>query len=283
MASTGLIFRPLSAHIGAEVSGLDLSAPLSTQQIRAINSAFLEYVVLLFRGQRLAQEQLVGFAGNFGQLGTVSHPLHLDPGGAAQMHPNLMMVSNIRHDGKPIGMLPDGEMHFHHDKIHREKPDKATMLYAVEVPSSGGDTLFSSGYAAYHALEPGVRARLEGLRAFHSYDAGAMVRGGSGLGSVNSCEHPVFRTHDETRMRAVYVNRLMTRHIEGLDPEESELLLEKLFAATEDPRFVYRHQWQRGDLIMWDNRCSSHARTDFPADQRRLLWRATVQGDVRPS
>jgi taurine dioxygenase len=157
------------------------------------------------------------------------------------------------------------------------------MLYSVEVPTYGGDTLFASGYAAYETLDPKIRAKLEGRRAFHHYNYGSTQKGDNrGTEAFAEASHPVFRTHDETGRKAVYVNRLMTTKVEGLADEESDRLLNAVYDHAEKPEFVYTHAWRKGDLLLWDNRCSSHARTDFPSDQRRLLLRTTIKGSQRP-
>jgi taurine dioxygenase len=195
-----------------------------------------------------------------------------------------MMISNIRENGEVIGALPDGEMHFHHDMIHNEMPHNGTLLYSVEIPSHGGDTLFASGYAAYDTLDPAIRNRLEGRRALNHYNYGTMQRGdtSNATNAFHEATHPVFRTHDETGRKAIYVDRLMTMHVLDMPQAESDELLNAVFDHAERPEFVYRHVWRVGDLIVWDNRCSMHARTDFPSDQRRLLLRTTVKGTVRP-
>ena len=195
-----------------------------------------------------------------------------------------MMISNIRENGETIGALPDGEMHFHHDQIHAEVPHNGTLLYSLEIPTYGGDTLFASGYAAYDTLEPAIRNRLEGRRAFHHYNYGGTIRGDNrGVAAFSESVHPVFRTHDQTGRKAIYVNRLMTVRIEGLPEDESDALLNAMFDHSEKLEFVYRHIWRVGDLIVWDNRCSMHARDDFPSDQRRLMLRTTVTGTQRPA
>jgi taurine dioxygenase len=174
-------------------------------------------------------------------------------------------------------------MHFHHDQIHSEIPHNGTLLYSLEIPSHGGDTLFASGYAAYDTLDPALKQKLEGRRAFHHYNYGTTVRGGTmGIEAFAESNHPVFRTHDETGRKAIYVNRLMTMRIDGFSPDESDALLGALFDHAEKPEFVYRHKWRVGDLIVWDNRCSMHARDDFPSDQRRLMFRTTVKGSAPP-
>jgi taurine dioxygenase len=167
--------------------------------------------------------------------------------------------------------------------IHAEVPHNATLLYSVEVPTFGGNTLFASGYAAYDTLDPVIRNRVEGRTARHHYQYGSTQRGDSrGVAAHAGSSHPAFRTHDETERKAVYVNRLMTVGIEGLEQEEAERLLEQIWDHSERPEFVYEHVWSVGDLLIWDNRCSTHARTDFPSDQRRLMLRTTVQGTRKP-
>jgi taurine dioxygenase len=274
---------PLSQHIGAEVRGLDLRDTLDADIVDAIHRAWLDHCVLVFRGQGFSQEDLIRVTAYFGEIGPLARPLKLYPKGYARLLPNIMMISNIRENGETIGALPDGEMHFHHDQIHAEIPHNGTLLYSLEVPDRGGDTLFASGYAAYDTLDPALKAALEDRRAFHHYNYGTTTRGGSdGVEAFAESSHPVFRTHEATGRKAIYVNRLMTVRIEGLGRQESDAALAALFDHSERPEFVYRHKWRVGDLIVWDNRCSTHARDDFPSDQRRLMLRTTVKGTVRP-
>ena len=205
------------------------------------------------------------------------------PKGYAKILPGIMLISNIRENGEPIGALPDGEMMFHHDMIHAEVPSKATLLYSVEIPSAGGNTLFASGYAAYDTLDPAIRDKLERRQARHHYNYGSTQKGDSrGTEAFGECMHPVFRTHEDTGRKAVYVNRLMTVGVVDMPTAESEPLLNAVFDHAEKREFVYEHVWRVGDLLLWDNRCSSHARTDFPSTERRLMLRTTVRGTVRP-
>jgi taurine dioxygenase len=151
------------------------------------------------------------------------------------------------------------------------------------VPTYGGDTLFASGTAAYDTLDPAMKKKLEGLRAANFYVYNSVKRNDKqGVDATSQAVHPVARTHEETKRKALYVNRLMSVRIEGMEEAESDALLNFLFDHSEKPEFVYTHVWRKGDLIIWDNRCSSHARTDFPADRRRLLLRTTVKGTCRP-
>ena len=190
-----------------------------------------------------------------------------------------MLISNIREDGKPIGALPDGEMHFHTDQCHQEIPAKATMLYAIEIPSKGGNTLFSNAYTAYETLPENIKHRIAGRRALNAYDQGYDAAQRELRRCRSSCWHPAVRTHPATGRKALYVNRLMTREIEGLPREESDAILQTLFDHQEQPKFVYEHVWRPGDILMWDNRCTLHARTDFSAGERRLLRRVTILGE----
>jgi taurine dioxygenase len=196
-------------------------------------------------------------------------------------HPAVMLISNIREDGKPIGALPDGEMHFHTDQCHQERPAMASMLFALEVPSTGGNTLFANGYKAYEALPNGIKRRIEGRKALNAYDyeTAAMKRGTRLAQGVPSYLHPVVRTHPATGRKALYVNRLMTVRIEGLPAQESDELLATLFDHQERHEFIYEHVWRAGDLLMWDNRCTLHARTDFSPNERRLMRRVTILGE----
>ena len=272
----GLDFAPLTPAIGAEICGIDLREPLDQRRFRVIERLWLDRCVLLFRGQDLSAEHQVAFAERFGALGRRAN---LTPG--ATEHPAVMLVSNIREDGKPIGALPDGEMFFHSDQCYVERPCKATMLYAIEVPSSGGNTIFANTVLAYATLPDELKRRITGLSALNAYDydRSATQRSESMAADAPRFVHPVVRTHPETGRRALYVNRLMTRKIEGMDRAESDALLARLFEHQERAEFRYEHRWRPGDLILWDNRSTVHARTDFSASERRLLRRVILLGD----
>ena len=274
---------PLTKYIGAEIRGIDLTKPFDEATKQAVYKAWLDHCVVLFRGQELTQEQLVAATGNFGRLAKLVRKAEFRPAGYAKLLDNIMLISNIRENGIPIGALPDGEMWFHHDMLHVEMPHKGTCLYSLEVPSKGGNTLFANCYRAYETLAPDVKAKIEGKRAFHSYSLGELKRGdGKGVPQVNQATHPMVRTHDETGRKAIYFNRLMTEGIVGMDGAEASPLLEKLFDHSENPEWVYEHVWRPHDLLVWDNRCSMHARTDFPEGERRLMLRTTIEADVRP-
>jgi taurine dioxygenase len=266
--------RQLSPALGAEIMGVDLRNPISNELKQKFLDVWHQHLVILLRNQTLDEDAQVRFAGTFGT------PAKNTSGRTfSARHPSVMLVSNIREDGKPIGALPDGEMHFHTDQCHQATPAKATMLYAIEIPSKGGDTLFSNAYAAYETLPDEIKQRIAGRRAFNAYTTDTTLRSTNYDDAKSSYWHPVVRTHPATGRKALYVNRLMTREIEGLPREESDAILEKLFDHQEEPRFVYGHVWRPGDILMWDNRCTLHARTDFSAGERRLLRRVTILGE----
>jgi taurine dioxygenase len=273
-----LDIRPLSPAIGVEISGVDLAEPIDDAIFAHIRRAWEENCVALFRGQNLDEEQQVRFAARFGTLGRV-----VNESDAAKLghHPSVLYVSNIRVDGKLTGILPDGEMFFHSDQCYLEEPAMASMLYAMEIPSLGGDTLYANNFRAYETLPEEVKRRLDGRLALNVYDyAGNPTHRAESLpADVKQYAHPIFRTHPATGRKALYVNRLMTWSIVDMAEEESHATLEFLFAHQERPEFVYAHQWRLGDFVLWDNRSCLHARTDFDPGERRRLRRVTVLGE----
>ncbi len=274
---------PLTPNIGAEIRGVDLRDELGARTVAAIRSAWLDYAVVLFRNQHLEKDDQIHFTTQFGEVGILARPKQYRTSGHDDMPDGMMLISNVRENGEPIGALPDGEMMFHHDMLHADIPNTATLLYAVEIPSVGGNTLFASGNSAYDTLPEDLRAPMEVQKAFHHYNYGSVQKGdGKGTPAYSNSVHPVFRTHSETGRKAIYVNRLMTEGIVDMPTEQSGALLERLFDHSERAEFVYEHVWRTGDLLMWDNRCSMHARTDFPGGARRLLWRTTIASDERP-
>jgi taurine dioxygenase len=270
-----LATRPLSPALGLEVLGVDLRDPISAELAAELEDVWHRGLVILLRNQTLSEEEQVRFAECFG---TLAKTLNVH---ATGNHPATMLISNIRKDGKPIGALPDGEMHFHTDQCYVERPAKASMLYAIEIPSVGGNTLFANAYMAYEALPAEVRRRIDGKRAVNAYDYNnaATKRGTRVADGVPHYSHPVVRTHPATGRKALYVNRLMTIAIEDMPETESDELLEFLFDHQEQPAFVYEHVWRVGDILMWDNRCTLHARTDFSDAERRLMRRVTILGE----
>ena len=276
----GIEIIRLSDAIGAEIRGVDLSRELDAATVAAVTDAWHAHQIILFRDQDISNDQQRSFALKFGALGTRSRPGPKPPE-AAEYGPNVMLVSNIRKDGKPIGSLPDGEMMFHSDTPYFERPAKATILYAIEITSWGGETMFSNSYRAAETLPEDVKRRLAGRKGMQVYEYGTTIKGKDKYDRENFpyFAHPIFRRHPATGRSALYVSELMTEEIVGMAQKESDELLELLFAHQRNPDFIYTHPWRPGDLIMWDNRCSVHARTDFPRDERRLLRRLTLEDE----
>jgi taurine dioxygenase len=267
--------RPLSPALGAEIMGIDLRQPITEMLVAQLRQAWYQSLIILLRNQTLSEEDQVRFAECFGPLGKTINVHNTGN------HPAVMLISNIRKDGKPIGALPDGEMQFHTDQCYIERPAAASILYAIEVPRTGGNTLFANMYLAYETLPDEIKSRIDGRKAVNAYDyANASVKRGTRVGEgVPQYSHPIVRTHPATGRKALYVNRLMTVAIEGMPEAESEELLNFLFDHQEQRRFVYEHVWRAGDILMWDNRCTLHARSDFSAAERRLMRRVTILGE----
>jgi taurine dioxygenase len=270
---------PLSPTIGAEIRGVDLSQPLDNRTVSAIKVAWHDHIVLLFRDQDIDTDQQIAFAEHFGDVGTRSRPAERRPEGA-DYNASIMLVSNVKKDGDYIGSLPDGEMWFHHDMCYDRAPHKGTFLYAMELPSTGGNTLFANMYAAYDALSGETKERIKGQRALQIYDFATreVVDISGDIAKYKHEIQSVSVTHPVTGKKALYVNPLITARIEDWPEDESRALLDELFKFGDNPDIIYEHEWREGDLIMWDNWCSCHARTDFPASERRMLRRCTVKG-----
>ena len=267
---------PLSDAIGAEIRGLDLRAPLSEDAVRIVEQAWYDHVIILFRDQDITLDQQKIFAAHFGELAKRARTGATEA--EQKLGENVMLISNIREKGKQIGKLPDGEMMFHSDTPYFENPQKATILYAIEVPSWGGETLFSNSYKVAETLPEEIKHRLAGRKALQIYDYNTddVPTGNFDRRQHPHYEHPIFRKHPETGRTSLFVSELMTAEIIGLPEDESRALLQTLFEHQRRDAFVHAHAWRPGDLLMWDNRCSVHARNDFPGDQRRLLRRLTL-------
>jgi taurine dioxygenase len=276
--------KPLSPALGAEIVGVDLREELSPQTVADILDAWHQHLVIVFRNQTLSEDEQIRFARHFGVLQQRGRPAEARNEASKLKHPELtMLVSNIRENGKLIGSLADGEMHFHSDFCYMEKPAKGTFLYAIEIPSQGGDTLFLNMYKAYDALPAALKARVEGKKADNAYHYESPTREANAaqldLAATRHYAQPIVRTHPDTGRKALFVNRLMTWTIEGMDEAEGRALLDQLFTHMEQDQFIYTHKWRVGDLVLWDNRCTLHARTDFSNQERRLLRRHVVAGD----
>ncbi len=276
-----LTITPFNAPIGAEVTGIDLRTPLAQSAIDEIYQAWLDHVVLIFRNQSLSKDEQVAFANQFGDVGIRATPKDAQNEVANGYDGSIMLVTNQRDEkGNYIGSLQDGEMWFHHDMSYRPEPHKATLLHALELPSTGGNTKFANQYLAYEHIPDDIKERLRGRKVLQAYNF-TMLEKIDPEDSLDGIQHqwqPIFVKHPETGKTALYVSRLISAVIDGLPREESDEILGKLIEIAEDPTVVYEHVWQAGDLAMWDNRCSTHARTDFPPEETRLLRRCTLEG-----
>src|SRR5262249_25755428 len=275
---------PLSPACGAEISGVDLTRPLSEQEVRAIKDAWGKHLVLVFRGQTLSQEDQLRFASYFGALGSrkkAPEALRSRAEGIQQDHEKVLLVTNIKVDGQPIGAFGDGEFWFHIDSGYTELPYKYTFLFAQELPSTGGNTMFSNMYRAYEAVPPALKEKLNGKKALHihEYNRAKQANHSGDISGIPHYFHPVFITHPDTGRKTLFVDRLMTTRIEGTSAGETDATLQQLYDVGERREFILEHFWRLGDFLMWDNRCTTHAPTDFPKEERRLLRRCTVEGE----
>jgi len=274
---------PLSPACGAEISGVDLTRPLSKSTVDAIRRAWGKHLVLVFRGQSITQDEQLRFASYFGELGSrkkAPPQLRTRAEGIRQDHEKILLVTNIKIDGEAIGAFGDGEFWFHIDSGYAARPYKYTFLHALELPSVGGNTLFANMYKAYEAVPPDLKQKLKGKKALHihEYNRSKQANAAGDIANVPHHFQPIFITHPDTGRKSLFVDRLMTARIDGMTDEESSAILNQLYDIGEQREFIYEHVWQDGDLLMWDNRCTIHARTDFPKGERRLLRRCTVEG-----
>jgi taurine dioxygenase len=269
--------------IGAEVRGVDLSRPLDDKAVRRVIDAWYEHTVLVFRDQQLSEEDQRRFASYFGQVAKRVPPR---PGAAGadtliEWDDMLMITDNVDANGKPLGALGHGEMWFHSDKCYHRKPHRASFLYGIEIPTEGGHTRFSSSYAAYEKLPADVKQKIDGAWVMqgHQYTTGRRIDPTIDIETMHHCLQPITVTNPGSGRKALYVTSQNTMWIEGIDRDESERLLTMMFDIAEDPSIIYEHVWRPSDLVMWDNLACLHARTDWPADQRRALRRCTTEGE----
>ena len=275
---------PLSTACGAQIKGVDLTRPLSKATIEAIEEAWRRHLVLVFRGQTLSQDDQLRFASYFGKLGDrrkAPEQLRSRAEGSRQDNQKILLVSNVKLGGKPIGAFGEGEFWFHIDSGYTARPYKYTFLYAIELPCTGGNTVFSNMYKAYEAVPDALKEKLTGRKALHihEYNRAKQASSSGDISDIPHHFHPLFITHPDTGRKTLFVDRLMTTRIEGMSTEESNAILDQLYEIGERREFIFEHVWRLGDFVMWDNRCTIHARTDFPKHERRLLRRCTVEGE----
>ncbi len=280
-AAERLAMRPLSEAMGIEIAGVDLSRPADGRTFAALRDALLRHLLVCFPGQRLDQTQHVEFSRLFGEL-----QVHVLDQYRSPTHPEIYVLSNVDGKGETTGEHPDkGTLVWHSDLSFQRRPALATLLYGIEVPRAGGDTLFANMYAAYDALDAGMKRRIDGLRAVHDLDVSRQRAGAPPMTEAQRREappvdHPLVRIHPETGRRCLYISHHAVR-IDGMGEEEGKALLDALMDHATQPRFVYAHRWKPGELVMWDNRCTMHRATGYDAkDERRVMNRTVVKGDV---
>lgn len=274
--------RPLMPDFGAEIAGIDIGQGVPGPLFDRIYDAFLEFQLLLFREQNLEPEAQVAFARNFGSV-----QVHVMNQYHAGGYPEIYYLSNLDENGNPSGTHPDrGTQHWHSDGSWARRTGGATMLYAVEVPAMGGRTHFADMYGAHDALDADTKARLATMRAIHNLDFSRTRRHGEDpmneeqKAAKPPVAHPIVRTHPETGRKCL----LLGDHawcIEGMPLENGRQFVEDLNARIIDPDKAYTHTWQKGDLVVWDNRCMLHkAETYDTATERRVMRRCTISGEV---
>lgn len=266
--------KPIAGAIGAEVHGVDASRPLGEALVAEIRRAFLEHLVIFLPGQKLSPHELLAFAARFGE------PMEYPQLRGLPECPLVTPVVKLEHERHNFGGV------WHTDTSYLDEPPMASMLYAVELPPYGGDTLFASQYAAYEALSEGLRTTLSGLIGINSSAKAEVTRSRedrlreAGVQSkVLTGKHPIVRTHPETGRKSLYMSLGHTVRFDGWTEEESKPLLEWLFAHQVKPEFTCRFRWSPGTLAFWDNRCALHNPVNDYHGFRRVLHRVTLKGD----
>ena len=272
--------EPFAAPLGAELVDFDAR----TADGPTLRGALGRHLVLLARGQTLDDPALLAFSRLFGEL----DPPGPNPYGAPFLpeFPEINVISNVVENGRPIGNLGAGEAVWHADMTYVETPPKAAVLYAHEVPEGQGDTWFSNQFAAFEALPPDLAGRIGGRRAIHdsAHNSAGMLRAGYAEADdprdTPGARHPLVRTDPATGRRALFLGRRPHSHIVGMELAESEALLDRLWDHASDPRFVWRHRWRAGDLLIWDNLGVLHRRDSFDPGVRRIMHRTQIKGDA---
>ncbi len=282
----GVTVKPLTEAVGAEVSGVDL-ARLSDVDFAAIERAWHKYSALLFRGQKLSDDDLLAFSRRFGELDPPPNQERgrISPPG----YPDVYVVSNVLDErGDPIGALGAGEASWHTDMSYLDTPPDASMLYSLEIPPTGGNTWFCGMQAACDALPAALRKKIEGRRIKHdgTYNSGGYLRKGvtptDDPHAAPGAWHPAILEHPANGRATLYLGRRRNSSIEGYSRDESEALLNELWTHTIQKQFLYEHVWRLSDLVLWDNRSTMHRREPFDGAARRIMHRTQIKGSNRP-
>jgi taurine dioxygenase len=280
--TTSIEVVPTGAYLGAEVRCGDVRT-LGDADYAAIHRAALDHLVIVIRGQQLSDPELIAFGARFGPLD--SAPLAKTGKEKARTHQEIVVVSNVLENGQAIGVLRDAEVVWHSDNSYRENPLSFSALYSLEIPPSGGNTGFTNMYYALETLPSELRAKIEGRTLKHdmTYNSAGDLREGfqpvSDVRDAPGPHHPIVRTHADTGYDALYLGRRPNAYIDGLSVEDSESLLEALWAHATRPEYAWHHVWRAGDILMWDNRCVMHRRDPFDGGYRRVMHRVQCAGE----
>ncbi|HEY2135361.1 MAG TPA: TauD/TfdA family dioxygenase [Xanthobacteraceae bacterium] len=282
-----LTIKNLDAPLGAEISGIDLSGPVSSSDVAAIEGVWHERLIVVFHDQQLTDPQLIAFSNNFGELDPPGPNPYGEP--FLKQHPELNVISNVVENGKPIGNLGDGEAVWHADMTYVDVPPKAAMLHSLEVPppEAGGNTHFANMFAAYETLPADLKKATEGKIAVHdaSTNSAGMLRKGykpvTDVRQTVGAHHPLVRTEPRSGRKALFLGRRPNAYIVGMDVAQSEALLDALWAHATQTRFTVCHKWKVGDLLMWNNLSVLHRRDPFDPKTRRVMHRSQIRGNER--
>jgi len=272
--------------IGSEIIGLDLAKPLSPADRDAIADALDRHLVVVARGQKLSDPELLAFSRNFGELDPPGPNPYGEP--FNKEFPDINIISNVIENGRPIGGLGAGEAAWHADMTYIEIPPKAAILHAWEIPATGGgNTYFADMYAAYDALPAALKKEAEGKIAVHDASrnsAGILRKGYAEVADVRNtigARHPLVRTNPRSGRRALFLGRRYNAYVVGLPVADSEALLDALWAHAGQMRFAMCHVWQVGDVLMWNNLSVLHRRDPFDEAARRIMHRTQIKGVER--
>lgn len=265
---------PLNSF-GAEIRGIDMSRPQEAETVAELHQLWAENGVLLFRDQELEEADVVAFSRLFSEL-----EIHVREEYLSKNHPELLIVSNVRQNGEPIGILSDHEVGWHHDQIYLPRPAVGSLLYSVKIPPTGGNTAFCDLAGAYEALPAAKKRELGGLCAIHSYEyfnrQWSEPTNEKQKKRTPDVTHPLVRTHPTTGHKAIYADPGMTVGIDGMSEAEGHAFLNELYEHCLQPRFIYDHQWRLGDALMWDNASTMHRRGEFDPAAERIMKRTTI-------
>lgn len=276
---------PSGKGCGAEVRAIDL-AKLDDDAVDVLKRALLEHLVVVVRGQPISDPQLIALGKSLGELEPPGMSIIGKP--YIDAYPDILVISNILENGQPMGNLGAGEAIWHTDMSYRPQPVSYAILHSLEIPPAGGNTYFANQYLAYDTLSEELKRRLEGRLLVHdeTYNSAGQLRKGfkeiTDPREAPGAHHPLFRTHPISGRRALYLGRRRNGYIVGLPLEESERLLDQLWAHASRPEFVWGHEWRVGDTLIWDNRCLIHRRDPFDAGERRMMHRVQIKGQ-KPS